>query len=169
MKKTIILSDSDDMEVCSPAGVTYLLGIYKKWARKGQGRPDVYLSCRGGCVESALAIYDLLVAMNVRRILVAGYCHSSGVIILQAGEIRSLLPHVTMLCHEGYWEVSGAPGETKQQVRSYDKLGKEVVNILSRRSGLKASTIRKVDRKSRTLSAKQAVKLGLADEIIYGA
>jgi ATP-dependent Clp protease protease subunit len=128
----------------------------------------IYLSTNGGSRPSALGIYDLIRACkSLVRIIAYGDLLSAGSLILQAGDERLLMPHTRMLVHPGASQTgsdkdSNTLAYAKEAVRSRDLM----YTILAERMGIGLKECLSKYDDDNWFSAKQAVRLGLADRVL---
>jgi ATP-dependent Clp protease protease subunit len=133
----------------------------------------IYMRNDGGDVGAGLAIYDLI-ASSPCHITIVGVdsCSSMGSIILQAGDVRKLLPNSYIMIHEG---TVSYPPSTKMSIDNWRKLNdyhddrcyeiyldkmREVdpsFTLKRLKTLLKCDTV---------LTAQRALELGLIDEIV---
>lgn len=133
---------------------------------------NIILNTPGGDEYNGLAIYDMLCSTSCKiNIKVYGEASSMGSIILQAGNKRLLSANALILIHDGSF---GYEGEAK----NFEKWGEEskrlrmlMYKIYYKRMKEKNSkiTLEKIEEYCKSdyfLTAKKAIDLGLADEII---
>lgn len=134
-------------------------------------RKDIhfYLNSPGGDVVATLAIYD---TMQVLTCPVATYCvgqAASGAAVLLAGGSkgkRHALPHARVMLHQPYGGVSGQVSDIEIQAKEILRNREMLNEILSRHSGQKIETIAGDTDRDFFLSAEEAKKYGLVDEIL---
>ncbi len=130
---------------------------------------NLYINSPGGGVYAGLAIYDTMqyIPCDVSTISV-GLCASFGTVLLTAGTKgkRFALPNSTIHMHQ---PISGAQGQAsdieiaaKEVLRVKDGLTK----IISNHTGQPESKIIKDSDRDSWMTAKQAVKYGIIDEIL---
>lgn len=136
----------------------------------------INMNCTGGDIHNGLAIYDYIRNYNrSTTILVCGAAMSMGAVILQAAENRVLLPHAKIMVHPAAVELpyDGISNSAKW-VRDSLKDNEELINILYARMKQKRPRYQKKNLLTKLkegdwlMSPKQAVQLGLADEVLYG-
>ena len=130
---------------------------------------SIYISSPGGVITAGLAIIDTmnLVRPKISTICV-GMAASMGTVILSAGSPgkRFSLPNSTIHMHQ---PISGAQGQAsdieiaaKEVLRVKDSLTK----IISNHTGQSEAKIIKDSDRDSWMTAKQAVKYGIIDEIL---
>lgn len=127
----------------------------------------IYLSTYGGDVDSALGIYDLIRACkNKTQILGYGPVMSAGVTVLQAANERLLTPSACVMVHPGYGNTAvDMPENVTRQADAIKAGTARCYAILARRCGMNVKEFHQKFLWDSYLSAKQSVKLGLADGI----
>ena len=134
---------------------------------------NIYLNSYGGDCSNSFAIYERLKSSPCPVIIdVYGACMSGGSIIFQAGDVRRISKMSVFMIHDGEDYYCGqqrsfeAWGEwSKKHYRKY----MYSVYYQNMRKVNKNITIKEIEQlcsKDSIFTAKQAVKLGLADEVI---
>lgn len=130
---------------------------------------NLYINSPGGSVTAGMAIYDTMnyIKADVSTICV-GMAASMGALLLSSGAKgkRFALPNAEMMIHQ---PLGGAHGQASDVVihaewlkKTKDKLNK----ILSENTGKKLSVVEKDTERDNFMSADEAVKYGLIDEVI---
>lgn len=130
---------------------------------------NLYINSPGGSVTAGMAIYDTMnyIKADVSTICV-GMAASMGALLLSAGAKgkRYALPNAEVMIHQ---PLGGASGQATDVMihadwlkRTKDKLNR----ILSENTGKKLSIIEKDTERDNFMSAEEAVKYGLIDEVI---
>lgn len=128
-----------------------------------------YLNSPGGDVVATMAIYD---TMQILSCKIATYCvgqAASGAAVLLAGGSegkRYALPHARVMLHQPYGGVAGQVSDIEIQADEIMRNRKMLNEILAKHTGQKLSRIAKDTDRDFFLSAEQAKKYGLVDEII---
>lgn len=134
---------------------------------------EIYINSPGGSVPAGMAIYDTMqfIKPDVRTICV-GTAASMGAFLLAAGakKKRYALPNSEILLHQVH--VSGVEGQvtdieiaTKQII----KIKKQVNELLSKHTGQKLAKIELDTDRDFWLSAEEAKKYGVIDEVVKKA
>ena len=130
----------------------------------------IRLNSGGGSVIDGLAVYDLITQFAKKlpiHITVSGACMSMAVVILQAATTRLSLTHSEFLLHEVSYGARGKYSEHKDAEAQAGKLQKKLDAILVERSRITLAELKKLtERRDYTISAQEALKHGLIDEII---
>lgn len=125
------------------------------------------INCRGGEVGPGWAIFDSIkYSKSPVDILVYGRAYSMGAVILQAGRYRYLTKHSKILVHDANLSLEDSSENAKHFVDSAERDNAEFHKICARNSGRTQAFWKKQFRKDEYFSAKRAVKLGLADQVV---
>lgn len=131
----------------------------------------LYINTPGGVVTSGLAIYDTMqyVDCDVSTICV-GIAGSMGAILLAAGAKgkRFALPNVEILLHQVAGGIRGQAAEIEIGARQILKIKKNLNQILAKHTGQPLTKIEKDTDRDFYLSAEEAKKYGIIDEVIKG-
>lgn len=134
---------------------------------------DIYISSPGGEVNAGLCIYDIIQSCNndINMYCIGSAC-SMAAVLLAAGQKgrRYILPHSKVMIHEVL--VSGGIGGSATSISEISKsiLGtRDIVNgILAKHTGKSIKDINKATSFDNYMTAEEAVKFGICDEIING-
>jgi ATP-dependent Clp protease protease subunit len=130
---------------------------------------DLYINSPGGSVTAGLAIYD---TMQFVQCDVATYCigqaSSMGAVLLAAGTKgkRSCLPHSRVMIHQPWGGVQGTALDIKIQAEEIIKLKQKINLILAKHTGQPVEKIEKDTDRDYFMSADEAKKYGLIDEVV---
>ena len=129
----------------------------------------LYVNSPGGSVTATLAIYDTIqyIKADVRTICV-GQAASGGALLLASGTKgkRMALPHARILIHQPLGEAGGQASDIDIQAKEIMRLKEELVEILAKHTGKPKDIIRKNSDRDFFMSAEEAKKYGIIDEII---
>lgn len=137
-----------------------------------EGTIQVVLCSEGGGLEHGFAMYDAIKLSNNPVVVdVYGMAQSAAMFILQAGDLRRAAPESRLMIHQGSISIDSASfkaGEMNDHIRELDFSNQRVYRILSESTKGKMSIddIRKACDKDTYFSAKQAVEVGLIDEVL---
>lgn len=129
----------------------------------------VYINSPGGSVTAGMAIYDTMnhIAPDISTICV-GLAASMGAFLLSSGTKgkRFALPHAEIMIHQPLGGTRGQASDilihTEWLMRTKDTLNK----ILSENTGKDILTIEKDTDRDNFMSAEEALKYGLVDEVL---
>lgn len=121
----------------------------------------------GGSVCDGYAIYDAIASsQSPVDIEVLGQAMSMGAVIMQAGRNRAVYPNTQIMIHDGYLSFEGMPTRSAE---AWAKFGKRERNrmykIFSERTGHPISFWREKFSHDYLIDPKEALDLGLVDEI----
>ena len=130
---------------------------------------SVYVNSPGGSVTAGLAIYD---TMQFVKCPVATYCigqaASMGAVLLTAGAKgrRFALPNARIMIHQPWGGAEGKASDIEITAKEILRL-KEILNgILAKHSGQKLADVIKDTDRDHFMSAEEAKKWGLIDEVL---
>jgi ATP-dependent Clp protease, protease subunit len=129
----------------------------------------LYINSPGGTYSALTAIYDTMqfVQPDVATFCI-GQASSAAAVLLAAGAPgkRSVLEHAKVLLHQPSSQARGTLPDLAIQAREVARVRAEMDEILSRHTGHPAAKIRADTDRNMTLSAREAVDYGLADQVI---
>ena len=130
---------------------------------------SVYVNSPGGSVTAGLAIYD---TMQFVKCPIATYCigqaASMGAVLLTAGAKgrRFALPNARIMIHQPWGGAEGKASDIEITAKEILRL-KEILNgILAKHSGQKIADVVKDTDRDHFMSAEEAKKWGLIDEVL---
>lgn len=136
-----------------------------------QNHDDIflYINSPGGSVTSGLAIYDTMnyVKSDIRTIVV-GIAASMGAFLLSSGTKgkRCALPNAEVMIHQVLGGAQGQATDIKIHTEHILKTKKKLNEILANNTGKSYHKIAKDCERDNFMSANEALKYGLIDEII---
>lgn len=142
--------------------------LYLENQKRGQ-EINFYINSPGGAVDDTLAIYD---TMRFLSSPIATYClgraYSGAAVLLTAGAKgkRYMLPHGKVMIHQPYGGVTGQAEDIRIQAEQIIKAKAELNKILSQCTGQPIENIQRDSERDKYFSAEEAVKYGLADEVL---
>jgi ATP-dependent Clp protease, protease subunit len=129
----------------------------------------LYINSPGGSYSALTAIYDTMhfVQPDVATVCM-GQAASAAAVLLAAGAPgkRSVLRHAKVLLHQPSSQARGALPDLAIQAKEVARVRAEMDEILSRHTGHPVDKIRRDTDRNMTLSARETVAYGLADEVI---
>ena len=130
---------------------------------------QLYINSPGGSVYAGLGIYDTmqLVQSDVATIC-TGLAASMASVLLTAGTNgkRSALPHSRVMIHQPRGGAEGQASDIEITAREIIKLKKELYEIISTHSGKSLAQIEKDADRDYWMTAQEALKYGMIDEIL---
>jgi len=130
---------------------------------------SLYINSPGGSVDDTMAIYDTIrfIGSPVATFCI-GRAQSGAAIILAAGAKgkRHALPHAKVMLHQPWGGVSGQAADIKIQAEEILKAKTMINEILARHSGQPVEKIAAETERDRYMTAEEAQKYGLIDEVL---
>ncbi len=129
----------------------------------------LYINSPGGIVSSGLAIYDTIkhVKPDVQTICI-GSAASMAAVLLAAGSKgkRFILPHGKVMLHQPSGAATGQSSDIQIHAREIMKTKKEMNRIIAENTGKSEEEIEKSTERDFYMSAEEAIKFGIVDEIL---
>ena len=131
---------------------------------------SLYINSPGGSVDDTMAIYDTIRFVGSP---VATYCigraQSGGAVVLAAGTKgrRFALPHAKVMLHQPWGGVSGQAADIKIQTEEILKAKTMLNEIISKHTGQPIEKIAAETERDRYMTADEALKYGLIDEVLH--
>ncbi len=130
---------------------------------------QLYINTPGGSVTAGLAIYDTMQYISCPVATICfGLAGSMGAVLLASGQKgkRYALPNTEVLLHQVAGGATGKAAEIEITARQIIKIKDRLNRILSRHSGQNLKKVEKDTERDFYLSAEEAKKYGLIDEVI---
>ncbi len=131
----------------------------------------LYINSPGGSVTSGLAIYDTMqyISCDVSTICV-GMAASMAAVLLAAGAKgkRFVLPNSEILLHQPMGGITGQASEIEIGAKQILKIKAKINQILAKHTGKPLKNIEQDTDRDFYLSAEEAKKYGVVDEVISG-
>ncbi len=169
LKERIIFLGEDVNEHTANLIVAQLLFLAGEDSKK-----DImfYINSPGGSVYDALAIYDTMqyIKPDIQTIGI-GVQASAAAILLSSGTKgkRSLLPHATVMIHQPHGGGPGVITDREIQLKEGLRLKKLLQQIMVKNTGQTQKRIHVDMERDYWMTAQEAKKYGLADQIIEHA
>jgi ATP-dependent Clp protease protease subunit len=140
----------------------------------------LFINSNGGDVDAGLEMYDFMTTLLKAPVIgvVGAKCNSMALIVLQGCAKRVATPHSTFLIHPiQIYNVSIKYGDAMDEQWNFNKKTleehfKKYNKILEKHSKMSIQEIKRLSfanqKRGTTLSAKEAFKKGLIDEIVEG-
>jgi ATP-dependent Clp protease protease subunit len=132
----------------------------------------LYINSPGGHVTDGMAIYDTMryIKPDVNTICV-GLAASMGAFLLSSGAKgkRFALPNAEMMIHQPHGGAQGQATDIEIQAKRIIKLKEQMSQILAKNTGQPLAKIQKDVDRDFFMTAEEAKKYGLIDEIIQKA
>ncbi len=129
----------------------------------------LYVNSPGGIITSGLAIYDTMqyVKPEVATICI-GQAASMAAVLLSGGAKgkRYALPHARVLIHQPLGGVQGQATDIDIQAREILRMREEINTIFTKHTGQDMERIRLDTERDFFMTAEQALKYGIIDQIV---
>jgi ATP-dependent Clp protease protease subunit len=130
----------------------------------------IYINSPGGVITAGMAIYDTMnyIRPEVQTICM-GQAASMAAVLLAAGAKgkRRILPHGRVLIHQPLGGAQGQATDIEIQAREIVRVKRELNNILAGHTGQPLDRIAQDIERDYIMTAEEAVKYGIVDEIIH--
>jgi len=164
-----LFADDFDSESTSKA-ITFILN---KNILPKKDRPEnltLIINSPGGDLNSAFALIDIMKGSRIPiHTLGIGQISSCGLLTFMAGEKghRTITPNTSILSHQYSWGSYGKEHELIARIKEFDLTGERMLNHYKKCTGLSEKVIKEILMPPQDvwLSAKEAVKYGIADQV----
>lgn len=169
LKERIVFIGSEITDDLANLVVAQLLFLQSEDATKDV---SVYINSPGGSVTAGLAIYD---TMQFLKCDVVTYCigqaASMGAVLLTAGAKgkRHALPGARIMIHQPWGGAQGTASDIHIQATEILRLKEHLNGILAHHTGKSIKTVSKDTDRDFFMSAEDAVKYGLVDDVLAAA
>ncbi len=166
LKERIIFIGSEITDDLANLIVAQLLFLQSEDATKDV---SVYVNSPGGSVTAGLAIYD---TMQFLKCDIVTYCMgqaaSMGAVLLTAGTKgkRHALPGARIMIHQPWGGAQGTASDIHIQAQEILRLKEHLNGILAKHTGKSLKVITKDTDRDFFMSAEEAVKYGLVDDVL---
>ncbi len=130
---------------------------------------SMYINSPGGSYTAMTAIYDTLQFIKPQiQTICLGQAASAASVILAAGSPgkRFALPHARILIHQPYTEGGGQGSDIEIQANEILRMRAEMEGIFAKHTGKKIEEIQKDIERDKILTAEDAQKYGIIDQVI---
>lgn len=130
------------------------------------------IHCEGGDVDAGLAVYDAIRrCKSPVHCEVVGVCYSMAAWVLQAGDVRRMHKHSSLMIHDGEGSVSGKKHEiesSKKFTDYQDRICEDILldRIREKHPEFTRTKLRKLLATDTYLTPEEALELGLVDQVI---
>lgn len=133
---------------------------------------QIYINSPGGVVYAGLGIYDTMQLVTPDVVTICtGMAASMAAVLLTAGAKgkRSALPHARVMIHQPMGGVEGQASDIEITAREIKKLKQDLYTIIADHSGRPIKQIEKDADRDYWMTAEEAVKYGMIDDILTKA
>ncbi|MBI3521861.1 MAG: ATP-dependent Clp protease proteolytic subunit [Chloroflexi bacterium] len=131
----------------------------------------LYINSPGGVVTAGLAIYDTMQYLKAPvNTVCIGQAASMAAVLLMAGSKgkRYALPNARIMIHQGSGGFRGNTPDVIIQVKELETLVDKLTKIMAHHTGQPQETIRADSDRDRFMSAEEAKKYGIIDDVYVG-
>jgi ATP-dependent Clp protease protease subunit len=131
---------------------------------------SIYINSPGGSVTAGMAIYDTMQFIRCPvHTIVMGQAASMGSLLACAGEKghRYMLPNARHMIHQPLGGASGQATDVEIQARELLRWKTVLTEIYEKHTGQPMDQLRQDMERDNFMTADDAVRYGLADEILY--
>src|SRR5947209_154322 len=129
----------------------------------------LYINSPGGSVTAGMAIYDTMqyITCDVATYCI-GQCASMGAVLLTSGAKgkRNALPHSSVMIHQPLAGARGTTTEILIRLKEYQRMKKELNDILLRHTGQTLDRIEKDTDRDKFMTPQEALEYGIVDHIL---
>tara|TARA_R110000868_G_scaffold235273_9_gene489178 strand:- start:38235 stop:38891 length:657 start_codon:yes stop_codon:yes gene_type:complete len=169
LKDRIIILGSGINDVVASTIVAQLLFLESEDPEKDI---NLYINSPGGVVSSGLAIYDTMqhIKCDVATTCM-GMAASMGAVLLTAGTAgkRSCLPNARVMIHQPLGGVQGQASDIEIEAREILRTKKQLSQIIADHAGKTLEDIVNDSDRNNWMTAEEAKKYGLVDNVISRA
>ena len=166
LKDRIIFIDGEIFDVTADLVVDQLLFLQSQDPERDI---QLYINSPGGSVTAGLAIYDTIqyVKPDIQTVCL-GQAASMGALLLACGTSgkRFALPSARILIHQPWGGVQGQAADIGIQARELIRIKQLIIKYFAQHSNKKESSIASDLERDYYMSAEEAQKYGLIDEIM---
>ena len=130
---------------------------------------SMYINSPGGVVTAGMAVYDTIQFLKPPvNTFCIGQAASMGALLLTAGAKggRFAMAHSRIMIHQPSGGAQGQATDIQIQADEIQRMKKELTHIIAHHSGQKYEKVLKDCERDKFMSAEEAKKYGLIDEII---
>ena len=142
--------------------------VFRQELDAEQGDVTVWINSPGGSVFAASEIYNMLCehqgAVTVKIDAIAG---SAASVIAMAGDKVYMSPVSMLYMHDPVTVAMGNTGDMEKAIIALTEIKESLINAYQAKSKMSRKKISQLMSDETWLSARKAVELGLADEIMY--
>ena len=130
---------------------------------------SLYINSPGGSVSAGMAIYDTMQFIKPKVSTVCiGQAASMGALLLTAGATgsRYALPHARIMIHQPLGGFQGQATDIDIHAREILRVREELNSIMVKHTGQKMDQVQQDTERDNFMSAQEAKKYGLIDDVI---
>jgi ATP-dependent Clp protease protease subunit len=164
MSKSRVIQIFGDIDAKQIERILHELQILNKQSSKPI---EMRITSSGGFIPLGFAIYDAIrLSKAPVETVVYGEACSMAAVILQAGKRRKATVQSRILIHQVFGQSEGSPKELRVGLKEYLRQQKQIFELLAEKTGKDKKKIARDCQREFFMSAEEALKYGLIDEII---
>lgn len=156
--------------LCELTAVQFLDQITAMELRDPTQRIKIYINSYGGCVDSMVAIYDIMRSCRSPiETIGVGAIMSASVLLLAAGDkgMRSISKHSRVMIHQVAGSFRGTASEMAVNHNEMKRQQQLYIDLLALHTGKKTSQIKADMENEMYMTSDQAIKYNIADKVLY--
>ena len=135
-----------------------------------EGNLTVWINSPGGSVFAAASIYTMLCDYKGKvTVKIDAIAASAASVVAMAGDRVLMSPVAMMLVHDPMTIAMGNAQDMQKAITTLEEIKESIINAYVRKTGLSRNKVSRLMSDETWLSAKKAVDLGFADEILFAA
>lgn len=157
--------DSDDTwgDAVTPAW-------FRSELESGEGDITVWINSPGGSVFAAAEIYTMLRDYKGKvTVKIDAIAASAASVVAMAGNTVLMSPVAMLMLHDPATVAMGNTRDMQKAIETLDAVKESIINAYNAKSGLSRNKISTLMSNETWLDAKEALKLGFCDEILFTA
>ncbi|MCD8330220.1 MAG: Clp protease ClpP [Lachnospiraceae bacterium] len=157
--------DSDDIwgDSVTPAW-------FRSELESGEGDITVWINSPGGSVFAAAEIYTMLRDYKGKvTVKIDAIAASAASVVAMAGNTVLMSPVAMLMLHDPATVAMGNTRAMQKAIETLDAVKESIINAYNAKSGLSRNKISTLMSNETWLDAKEALKLGFCDEILFAA
>ena len=142
--------------------------VFKSELDRGDGNITLWINSPGGDVFAAAQIYNMLMDYpHDVTVKIDALAASAASVIAMAGTKVCMSPLAMLMVHNPATIAIGDTEEMQKAINMLSEVKESIMNAYEIKSGLSRSKISRLMDAETWMNAKEAVKLGFADEILF--
>ena len=142
--------------------------LFKNELASGKGNVTLWLNSPGGDCVAASQIYAMLMDYAGQvHVNIDGIAASAASVIAMAGTTVNMAPTALMMIHNPFTIAMGDTDEMERAISMLSEVKESIMNAYEIKSGLSRAKISKLMDAETWMNAKEARKLGFADEVLF--
>jgi ATP-dependent Clp protease protease subunit len=142
--------------------------LFKEELESGRGKLTLWINSPGGDVFAAAQIYNMLMDYPYDvTVKIDALAASAASVIAMAGTKVCMSPVAMLMIHNPMTVAIGDSSEMQKAIEMLSEVKESIVNAYEIKSGLSRNKISKLMDAETWMNAKEAKRLGFADEILF--